>query len=142
MLALAIAWALAAADASGGQIAMSQTEAAPLVWQGAAGRPVARFLALRVVSAEQEGGGFLGLRNSASMPGSLPDARVIRGAAIGADGSDIVSLRVPGGELPPDLSRGARLVLGLVDPGHVIRILVPPSSLPDASLDAWASSQN
>ena len=113
----------------------------PLQWQGAADRTPVRFIAMRVGGVEKDGGGLFGIRNSPSLAGALPDARIVEGAAIGEAGGPI-KVRAPGGELPPGLGAGARVVLGMVDETHVICILAPPDDVADDALAAWAGTQS
>jgi hypothetical protein len=115
-------------------------QAEPLVWQGAADRSPSDYLSVRVTGIHHAGGGVFGIGNSPSIVGALPDARVIEGTRIGGDGS-VVKARVPGGELPRALAAGSRLVLGLVDPSHVICLLLPPDAIADEALSSWARTQ-
>jgi hypothetical protein len=112
----------------------------PLQWQGAADRSPSRFIAMRVGRIEKEGGGLFGIRNSPSLAGALPDARIVEGTPIGPRGGAI-KLRAPNGELPSGLASGARVVLGLVDDSHIICILAPPAETADEDLEAWAKTQ-
>ena len=117
---------------------MSRSE--PLVWQGAADRKPVSYVALRVERIHKEGGGLFGIGNSPSIVGALPDAQLLEGVAIGGDGG-AVTARVPGGEIPAGLQAGSRVVLGLVDAGHLICLLVPPQDVADAALPSWAAGQ-
>jgi len=112
----------------------------PLVWQGAADRKPSQFIAIRVNEMRKEGSGLFGIGNSPSLAGSMPDPRIVEGNRIGTDGP-VVKVKAPGGELPVRLAKGSRLVLGLVDPQHVICLLLAPDTVADATLISWASSQ-
>lgn len=112
----------------------------PLLWQGAADRKPAQFIAMRVNAIRKEGGGLFGIGNSPSLAGAMPDARLVEGSRIGEDGP-AVKVKVPGGELPKGLDKGSRVVLGLVDARHVICLLVPPDTVADSALASWAPSQ-
>ena len=107
-----------------------------LAWEGAAGLPPQRFLVLRVDSVEKDRGGLFGIRNSPSLAGSYPDATVI--TATGPAGK--WRLRGPGAELA-GLTDGKRVVVGLVDDGHFLCVLLPPSDLPDSAVAGWAAGQ-
>jgi hypothetical protein len=123
-----------------GAFSMSSPPPELLVWQGAADRKPTRFLALRVDAVRKESGGLFGIGRSPSLAGSMPDARVVDGQAVSAEGKAVsIQLRAPGGELPAGLAQGGRLALGLVDATHVICMWVPPDSVTDADLPAWAA---
>lgn len=70
----------------------------------------------------------------------MPDAHLIGGQTL-AGVETVVRVKAPGGELPIKLRKGSGLLLGLVDPKHVICLLMPPESLSDESLVNWASGQ-
>ncbi len=108
-----------------------------LTWQGAAGRTPQRFLVLRVDGVSKDGGGLFGIRQSPSIAGSFPDATIIE--ASGEAGRR--TLHGPGAELPTGLATGTRIAVGLVDETHFISVLLPPASVSDESVPAWAATQ-
>jgi hypothetical protein len=123
-----------------GESPVASSFASPVVdltWQGAAGRTPHSFLVLRIDSVSRDRGGLFGIRNSPSLADSFPDPTVIE--ASGPDGRR--RLRGPGAELPSGLARGDRVAVGLIDAGHFLCLLVPPTSLPDDAVAAWAATQ-
>lgn len=139
-LAAALAAAVTLSSAQGTPTMSSTPHSTPLLWQGAADRKPQQFIALRVTDVRKEGGGLFGIGNSPSIVGAMPDARLVEGRTLGGTEA-VVRLKAPGGELPPGLGKGSRLVLGLVDPKHVICLLSPPESVADAALLTWAAGQ-
>lgn len=132
----ALAAALFATGA--GVIAMASTE---LVWQGAAGRAPDRFMAVRIDGNEPEGGGLFGIQRSPSLAGALPDAHVLKATAIGPGaGGSTLSLRIPGGELPP-LGQGDRALFGMVGEAICLCVLKPPEDVPPERFAKWAAGQ-
>lgn len=137
---LAPAWA-GSAWSLGEKPAMSlSNRTAPLEWEGAADRKPTFFAPIKVSRVSKEGGGLFGLRNSPSIAGSQPDAHLLEGTLLAGGGT--VKLSLPGGEVPPGLTSGTRVVLGLVDADHVICVLVPPASVADDGLQDWAGRQS
>jgi hypothetical protein len=139
-LAVALAAAATLSSAQGIPTMSSTSRSTPLLWQGAADRKTQQFIALRVTDVRKEGGGLFGIGNSPSIAGAMPDARLVEGQTLNDPGA-VVRLKAPGGELPAGLGKGSRLVLGLVDPRHVICLLSPPESVADDALLTWAAGQ-
>lgn len=142
-LLAAVGWPPATHAAPGPQEGSSMSSLAktkPLLWQAAAGRKPVRFVPIAVTSVTPETGGSFGIGQSPSMAGAYPDARNVQGRALN-ETVHIVTVRAPATALPHGLAEGQRLVLGLVDDGHVICLLAPPANVAVDSLADWAKEQ-
>jgi hypothetical protein len=130
----------AAAKAGGGAL--------ELTWQWPAERSIETGLLVRVEAVRPTRRRFMGVRNSPSLAGSLPDPHDVVGTVI--HGPDAfrgrrITLRVPGAEVT-EITAGAIVALGLVEGGRVCVCVEPaPTGTITESvtwIETWACARS
>jgi len=110
-----------------------------LIWQWG-GTPAHRVI-INVGSVKKAGGGWLGLGNSPSIAGNLPDTRIIEGVVYAGEGGGAVVLKIPNHELPPT-KLGDLFAIGYTADNRAICVQHPPANLNPTQAAAWLNAWN
>jgi hypothetical protein len=108
-----------------------------LTWQW--GGVAAHRVLITVDSVNKESAGLLGLGNSPSVAGYLPDPRIIRGPAVAGDADGEIRLRMPAYELPP-VQQGDLFAIAYTVDDMAMCVARAPAGLNAAAASAWLAA--
>lgn len=121
-----------------GGTTMAQTSGPlTLTWQW--GGVAAHRAIITVETVKKEGGGFLGINQSPSIAGYLPDPRIVSGSVLAGDAAGEIRLRMPAYELPP-VNPGDLFAIGYTADDMAICVAAAPAGLDAAAAASWLAA--